>query len=108
VTFYKIFRLVPFILAGIPTFAITVTFTFIKVNGMPFHFFLLNLIQSFRKPKLRVWDKNLSLSEVRQGMTAPPPPLPPPLVHKSLMSGSHLQELTLLVNTGGAYKPEED
>jgi hypothetical protein len=107
VALYKMLRFIPFILATLPIFALTVTFTFAKINGMPFHFFVLNLIQSLRKPKLRVWDKALSLDEIRQYMGAPPAmPTPPPL-RKSLLSGSRLQELTLLVNTGGAYHPEE-
>ena len=108
VTFYKIFRLIPFVLVGIPTFVITATFAFIKINGMPFHFFLLNLIQSLRKPKLRVWDKKLNTAEVKQGMIAPPPLPPIPSTRKASPTTSHLQELTLLVNTGGAYKPEEE
>ncbi|MFH1252845.1 MAG: PrgI family protein [Candidatus Uhrbacteria bacterium] len=108
VTFYKIFRLIPFVAVGIPTFLITITFAFIKMNGMPFHFFLLNLIQSLRKPKLRVWDKTMTTFEVKQGMVSPPALPPPPAVRKTLLTGSHLQELTLLVNTGGAFKPEEE
>jgi hypothetical protein len=108
VTFYKIFSFVPFVLIGIPVFALTVVFAFIKVNGMPFHFFLLNLIQSFRKPKLRVWDKSLSLGEVRQGIVAPPVVPPPPPPRKAQLPGSHLQKLSLLINTGGAYRPDDE
>lgn len=107
-TFFKVLSLIPFVVAGILTFVITITFAFIRINGMPFHYFLLNLIQSFRKPKLRVWDKNLTINEVRLGMVAPPPPPPAVAVRKAAPSGSHLQKLTLLINTGGAYKPEEE
>lgn len=107
VALWKMLRLIPFLLTGIPLFATTVIFTFAKVNGMPFHFFLLNLIQSLRKPKLRVWDKKFFDAELRQFMVAPPALPPPPLPRKAAPAGSRLQELTLLVNTGGAYKPEE-
>jgi len=107
VALWKMLRFIPFLLTGLPFFTATVILAFAKVNGMPFHFFLLNLIQSFRKPKLRVWDKKLSDAELRLYMVAPPAMPPPPVARKAAPGGSRLQELTLLVNTGGAYKPEE-
>lgn len=108
VALWKMMRLIPFLLVGIPLFSVAVVFTFAKVNGMPFHYFVLNLIQTLRKPKLRVWDKRLNDTEVRAGMIAPPPLPPPHTPRKAAPSSSHLQELTLLVNTGGAYKPEAE
>ena len=107
VALWKLLRFIPFLLTGVPIFTISIIFTFAKVNGMPFHFFVLNLIQSLRKPKLRVWDKKLSDAELRQYMVAPPAMPTPPPPRKAAPAGSRLQELTLLVNTGGAYKPEE-
>ncbi|MFA6132283.1 MAG: PrgI family protein [Patescibacteria group bacterium] len=107
VALWKILSFIFFLITGIPIFTIVVIFAFAKVNGMPFHFFLLNLIQSIRKPKLRVWDKKLNDAELRQYMVAPPAMPPPPAARKAAPGGSRLQELTLLVNTGGAYKPEE-
>src|SRR3990167_10294011 len=43
---------------------------FWRVNGRPFHFFLLNLIQTLRRPHLRVWNKRLTTAEVRGEMKA--------------------------------------
>lgn len=103
-------RLLPFVwflVVGIPFFAVGVVLTFVRVNGQAFHLFLLNLTQSLQKPRIRVWDKTLTDVEVRAHLTketvAPPPPPP----RKSPVSASRLQELTLVVNTGGVYKPEE-
>jgi len=107
VALWRLMRLVPFLLTGIPLFAISVVFTFARINGMPFHYFVLNLVQSFRKPRLRVWDKTMTLAEVKKQMLAPPPVAAVPVTRKTAPAGSRLQELTLLVNTGGAYKPEE-
>ncbi|HBR80658.1 MAG: hypothetical protein UX09_C0010G0005 [Candidatus Uhrbacteria bacterium GW2011_GWE2_45_35] len=107
VALYKMLRMVPFLIIGVPFLSVMVIFAFAKINGMPFHFFLLNLVQTLRKPRLRVWDKKLFNSELKQYMVAPPPPPPAPAQRKPPPSGSHLQELTLLVNTGGAYKPED-
>ena len=107
VALYKMLRMVPFLIIGVPFLSVMVIFAFAKINGMPFHFFLLNLVQTLRNPRLRVWDKKLFNSELKQYMVAPPPPPPAPAQRKPPPSGSHLQELTLLVNTGGAYKPED-
>ncbi len=105
-----LFKLVPFIwflVIGVPVLVLSGVFALTKINGMPFHFFVLNLVQSFKKPRLRVWDKTLSDVELRAyiGVKEAPPPPPPP--RKAPISTSRLQELTLVVNTGGVYKPEE-
>lgn len=104
-----VFRLAPFIwflLIGIPLFAFGVIVAFVQINGQPFHFFLLNIVQTFRRPRLRVWDKRRTDAELRAYMAKPPeaPPVPP--ARKGPIDRSRLQELTLVVNTGGMYKPE--
>jgi len=103
-------RLMPFVwflVVGLPFFAFGVILAFVRVNGQAFHLFLLNLTQSLKKPKLRVWDKALNDAEVRAHMTKETPPPPPPAARKAPASSSRLQELSLVVNTGGVYKPEE-
>lgn len=107
VALWKILNLIPFILVGIPLLLLTGVFAFAKINGMPFHFFLINLIQTLRRPRQRVWDKTLTTAEVKNFLGAPPPPPPPLPPRKALPSATRLQELALIVNTGGAYKPEE-
>ncbi len=107
---YRIFiRSVPLvIIAEILIVSITIVFAFAKVNGQPFHYILLNMIQTFRKPRLRVWDKRVSDSDIKRSMQSPPeaPQLVIPL--KKPLSSSRLSELSLVVNTGGAYKPEQE
>jgi len=80
---------------------------FMKVNGMPFHFFLLNVVQTFRRPSLRVWDKRLSNAELNASLKkeeVKAEPVPP---KKEPLTTSRLSELSLTVNTGGLYKPED-
>lgn len=105
---FKLLSFVTFLLIGIPLLAIAGTFAFAKVNGQVFHYFTLNLIQTAKKPKLRVWNKVYTDAQLRmyikQEVMAPPPPIP----HKAAVSTSRLNELSLVVNTGGVYKPEED
>ena len=51
---YKIFDFSLFVVSGLITAGVAVAIAFGKINGRPFHFFLLNLIQSLFSPKLRV------------------------------------------------------
>jgi len=96
-----------FLLESILTFALGGTVAFFKVNGQPFHYFLLNLIQTLRKPRLRTWDKELTTDELKRILTEPPPPPPPKRVVKTVVATTRLSELSLVVNTGGVYNPEE-
>jgi len=105
--FYKLFTFGIFLVLIIPIFIICGLLAFFKVNGMPLHYFLLNLTQTLRRPQLRVWDKELTDEEIRDRIKkeeAPPPPPPP---RKAPVTASRLHELSLVVNTGGVYKPEE-
>ncbi len=104
---WKLMPIVWFAIIGVPFFAFGTILAFAKVNGQPFHLFLLNLTQTLRKPRLRVWDKRLTDAEVRAHLTKVAPPPPPTRARKTFANVSRLQELTLVVNTGGVYKPEE-
>lgn len=103
---YKLVSFAWFLVIAIPTFIIGVVVAFARINGQAFHFFFLNLVQTFRKPQLRVWDKNLTDAELRAHTKSVAPPPPPPAVRKAAASASKLSELALVVNTGGVYKPE--
>ncbi len=80
---------------------------FVKVNGVPIHFFILNLIQTFRKPRLRVWDKEMPLSLLRDRLKPQEEVISTEALRKGPMNMSRMEELSLIVNTGGAYRGEE-
>lgn len=105
---YKLLHFVPFLIAAIPFTIAALIMAFTRINGMPFHFFLLNLIQTFRRPQVRVWDKTPSDKELKLLMQQEPAPPRLELLRKAPLSSTRLQELTLVVNTGGAYKPEDE
>jgi hypothetical protein len=78
---------------------------FVRINGQAFHFFLLNLVQTMRRPKLRIWNKKYTTQELNE--------LRKPVAEKEVIkteiispSHTHIRDLSLLVNTGGYYKPE--
>jgi len=82
-------------------------FAFVKVNGQQFHYFLLNLIQTTKKPSLRVWNKVYSEKDldflrkqvVEQKVVE--------AATKAPVKKERIRDLALLVNTGGFYQPEE-
>ncbi len=85
----------------------SILLAFMKINGQNFHYFLLNIIQTLRKPSLRVWQKNYRKEELNylrkrdadiseEAIAAPMP-----------VKKERIRDLALLVNTGGFYKPEE-
>ncbi len=103
---YKLSDFGLFLAVSIPSFAIGGTFAFFRVNGQPFHFFLLNLLQTFRRPPLRSWDKEQSDAELLDIIRKPPPPAPPARIRKEALASTKLTELSLVVNTGGVYNPD--
>lgn len=106
---YRIFlNVIYVILLGVPVLCIGLAFSFAKVNGQPFHFIVLNFIQTFRKPHLRIWDKTLSDNDIRVFLKKEDEEVALPVARKAPLERSRLNELTLVVNTGGVYHTEEE
>lgn len=103
---YKLLLFLYFAIFGLIMLAVGVVIAFARINGQPFHFFLLNLLQTFRKPRMRVWNKAKSDMELRAILGVAPPPAPAPHVRKEPISESRLNEIALIVDTGGVYTPE--
>ena len=101
---YKLADFTLFLIETVVLFALGGIIAFFKVNGQPVHFFLLNFLQSAKRPKLRVWykegieAKEVILSEKvkeKEEEIARPP-----------LSSKRLSEISLIVDTGGAYREE--
>ncbi len=105
---YKLSDFTFFLFLAIPTFAVFATFAFLKVNGVAFHYFVLNIIQTLKRPALRVWQRDLmpapsNLAEEKSlGLSQPSP-----VSVKQPVTKSHLSDLALLIDTGGIYQGEE-
>ncbi|HEU0050560.1 MAG TPA: PrgI family protein [Patescibacteria group bacterium] len=104
---YAIFRFAYFIIAALITAGIAAVFAFVKVNGQPFHIFFINFLQSFVRPPLRVWHKELPDSELRVYLTEPAKPIVKAEQTKTKPESTRLRDLALTVNTGGVYNMEE-
>ena len=78
---------------------------FLKINGRPFHYFILNLIQTFKKPNVRVWNNKLGKTKKElQGIDEIKMEQVARLQKKPLYAKSKLAEVSLIVDTGGVYK----
>jgi hypothetical protein len=102
---YKLSDMVLFIFMGIPTFIIFAIFAFLKVNGMPFHYFCLNVVETLKKPSVRIWSREYSHLTLKQEnkVVAEVKPLPT----KTPITNSRITDLSLVVDTGGIYRGED-
>lgn len=83
-----------------------VVFAFVKINGVNFHLFLLNVIQTIKRPKVRIWRKEYI--KVQEFKAKGEDVVVTPIVNKSLLPNKKLSELSLIIDTGGVYKGEID
>lgn len=103
---FVVFKLASFWLAaieGVFIFGLTGVFAFLKINGRPFHYFLLNMIQTVRRPTLKIWNKEVRMQEIKKEKTQE---TRPPFIPKKRLTVSRLNELSLVVDTGGAYRED--
>ncbi|HBU27698.1 TPA: hypothetical protein DEB00_01105 [Candidatus Uhrbacteria bacterium] len=105
---YKLFDFSLFLLLVIPLGIVTLLFAFVKINGQGLHYVALNWVQTLRRPSLRVWNKNKSDAELRAKIFKKELPPPPPSYTKPSLHGSRLRDLSLVVNTGGVFVPDDE
>ena len=103
---YRIFDFALFLFLGILIFAVSGVISFFKINGMPFHFFILNFTQTLSRPGLRVWNNailNLNIRLEDEKIKIKEEMIPT----KVKAHASRLAELSLIVDTRGAYKGKD-
>jgi len=101
---YKLFDFSLFLLITVVVLIITSVFAFVKVNGRPFHYFVLNITQTIRRPGTRVWNNRLTIFEEIDKTPVVKAEEKP--VAKEQYKKSRLAELALVVDTKGKYKGE--
>jgi len=104
---YRFLTFTWFVGSGFTIFGISGMFAFFKVNGMPFHFFILNFIETGKKPGLRVWNQTFTpvteedLEVIKKKEEEAPP-------KEQIITTSRLTELSLMVDTKGAFREEKN
>ncbi|MFA5023965.1 MAG: PrgI family protein [Patescibacteria group bacterium] len=101
---YKIFDFSLFLTCAVVIVGIAATFAFAKINGRPFHFFVLNAVQTLKRPRLRVWNNRLAFAEPTAKITVTKTEVKPAI--KEYYKKSRLAELALIVDTKGRYQGE--
>lgn len=104
---YKLADLVLFVILLAIFGGIGLILAFVKINGQPFHYFILNFLQTMQKSPLRVWQKQYTSAELKKMSQVEKVVMPTVIPHKNLPGASKLSEMALLVDTGGVYRPEE-
>lgn len=100
---YKLFVLKFFIPIALIIAIIAALFAFYKPNGRAFHLFLISVFEGLTKPAVRTWQPiasaSLTVKMTGEESAEPEPPL-------KRISGSKIDELALIVDTGGVYRGE--
>lgn len=103
---YKLADFTLFVIEALIIVSLGITLAFLKVNGQPFYFFLLNVGHSLRNPGLRIWKKELiPVVEAKAAKTEEKEKKVAQEWHAPL-STSKLSQLALQVDTGGRYEEE--
>lgn len=102
---YKIFDFSAFLTVAIFIVIVSCIFAFFKINGRPFHLFILNLIQTLKRPGLRVWNNAFKVFPSDEE-AAPARMEKENIPERKQYTTSRLAELALTVDTRGGYKGE--
>lgn len=103
---YRIFDFSAFIVASVVLAAMSGSLAFFKINGRPFHFFILNLIQTLKRTRLRVWNNFGNVYEGAEMEQEAAAAVETSVAPQKRYETSRLAELALTVDTRGWYKGE--
>lgn len=108
---YKFADFSMFVVMCLPVGGGSAVFAFFKVNGQPFHFFIIHIIETLKRPSLRVWRKDISRVSFFHGKVKAAKDddtgADASLQHPHL-SSHKLSNLALIVDTGGAYMGQNE
>ena len=101
---YKTVDFNVFLIVGIFILILTAIIAFAKINGRPFHFFLLNFVQTMKKPSIRVWDHRSMTFEKEEVKIK----YENTIIKKDKdLREERLAELSLVADTKGRYRGDD-
>ncbi|MFA6252967.1 MAG: PrgI family protein [Patescibacteria group bacterium] len=101
---YRLADFALFLTQTIVIILLIVIFGFVKINGAIFPMFLLSLIQTLKRPRLRIWKKEYIKIEERKNKDENL--VVQTIAPKTMVTGKKLSELSLIIDTGGVYQGE--
>ncbi len=104
---YKLSNFTSFIIETVIIVVVFSLIAFFKVNGQPVHYFVLNFIQTLIRPRLRIWQKIINREEIEYKIKQPVQETKILPSRKQMISSTRLEELALIIDTGGVYQGEE-
>lgn len=104
---YALLAFWPFVASAVIIGLLFGILAFLKINGRPFHFFLISFIERTKKPAVRVWNKELTDAELRHYIKQKNEEEPKKAAPRPRFSTSQLSQLSLVVDTGGSYAGDD-
>ncbi len=106
---YKFADLALFIIEAIAIVGLYILLAFVKINGQHFHMFALSVVSSVIKAQLRIWKKIQIQKSEKSEQEESGQDEKQALVSavKPRAKSQELSALSLMVDTGGKYRPEE-
>ncbi len=101
---YRLFDFSLFTTIAIVVLVLAALFAFVKINGQPFHLFVLSAVQTLRRPRVRIWNNRLMAAGKDEDLVAVKPQRA--MVAPKVFKTSRLAELSLVVDTKGRYRGE--
>lgn len=101
---YRLADFALFLTQTIVIVLLIVIFGFVKINGAIFPMFLLSLIQTLKRPRLRIWKKEYI--KIEEFKNKDENLVVQTIVPKTMVTGKKLSELSLIIDTGGVYQGE--
>jgi len=102
---YKLAEFITFVFLSLFFLISAGILAFLKINGQPFHLFILNVIQTLKKPKLRIWHNQYAKTRKELIEQEAPEIKKAELIPKKpIYAKSRLAEVSLIVDTGGVYQ----
>ncbi len=102
---YKLADFTLFIIEAVFLLGLGITLGFVKVNSQPVYYFLLSLIQVFKKPNIRAWKRE-KMVVLEKKIKKKKGEIEEIITPRQALSSSKLSEISLLVDTGGRYEEE--
>lgn len=102
---YKFADFALFIFELIIIAIIVILFAFIRINGQPFNFFLLNIFAVVVGSNIRIWTKDANIAKSIEDKVVTKKDS---FFEKEEIRSQKLSELSLLLDTGGAFQAEEE
>ena len=84
-----------------------IVIAFVPINGRPFHFFLLNLAQTVRRPSRRIWFKSYTHEELDYLRKRDSVFEAVEMRVQKTAKRDRIHHLALQVNTGGYYRASD-